>query len=231
MIASCVTPYGPGLLVYDIGVSRNGQIAQYISEWNSPNFHSIMTLLVYCIPLAVLVACIWTRRISLLEGSVGIILLRGGTPDPTTRRLPLARRRRPGRHPAGAGALGDDGPTMGGRWIGGPDHRHPGHPGGPGRFGGVGPARRGLQLSRRAPGTDLHGVHLGRLLGGAPPGHLRRRADGPLRGSCPHRVHGGDEPDPEPRPHPVRRTTSPTSSGHRTRPWRSISPTTIAGTW
>ncbi len=75
VIASCVTPYGPGLLVYDIGVSRNGQIAQYISEWNSPNFHSIMTLLVYCIPLAVLVACLWTRRISLLEGSVGIILL------------------------------------------------------------------------------------------------------------------------------------------------------------
>ncbi len=74
VIASCITPYGPGLLAYDIDVSRNGQIAQYISEWNSPNFHSIMTLLAYCVPLAVLVACIWTRRISLLEGSVGLAL-------------------------------------------------------------------------------------------------------------------------------------------------------------
>ena len=30
--ASCITPYGPGLLAYDVGVSRNGQIAQYISR-------------------------------------------------------------------------------------------------------------------------------------------------------------------------------------------------------
>ncbi len=34
--ASCVTPYGPGLLVYDVGVSLNGQIGLYIAEWNSP---------------------------------------------------------------------------------------------------------------------------------------------------------------------------------------------------
>ncbi len=74
VLASCVTPYGPGLLAYDLAVSRNGQIAQYISEWNSPNFHSVMTLLVYCVPLAVLVACIWRRRIPLLEGSVGLVL-------------------------------------------------------------------------------------------------------------------------------------------------------------
>ena len=72
--ASCITPYGPGLLFYDFGVSRDGQIAKYISEWNSPNFHSVMTLLVYCVPLAVLVACIWTRRIPLLEGTVGLFL-------------------------------------------------------------------------------------------------------------------------------------------------------------
>ncbi|HEX4434802.1 MAG TPA: hypothetical protein VH012_08225 [Acidimicrobiales bacterium] len=74
VIASCLTPYGPGLLAYDVDVSRNGQIAQYISEWSSPNFHSVITLLVYCVPLAVLVACIWTRRIPLLEASVGAIL-------------------------------------------------------------------------------------------------------------------------------------------------------------
>ncbi len=74
VLASCITPYGPGLLVYDVDVARNGQIAQYISEWNSPNFHSVMTLLVYCVPLAVLVACLWSRRIPLLEGTLGVLL-------------------------------------------------------------------------------------------------------------------------------------------------------------
>ncbi len=74
MIASCITPYGPGLLAYDIDVSRNGQIAQSIVEWNSPNFHSELSLLVYGIPLVVLVACVWTRRIPLLEGTLGALL-------------------------------------------------------------------------------------------------------------------------------------------------------------
>jgi len=74
VLASCITPYGPGLLAYDAAVSRNGQIARYISEWNSPNFHSVVTLLLYCIPLTVLVLCIWTRRIALLEVSLGTFL-------------------------------------------------------------------------------------------------------------------------------------------------------------
>jgi hypothetical protein len=74
VVASCLTPYGPGLLAYDVDVSRNGQIAQYVVEWSSPNFHSVMTLLVYCVPLAVLVACLWTRRIPLLEGTLGLVL-------------------------------------------------------------------------------------------------------------------------------------------------------------
>ncbi|HWF17312.1 MAG TPA: hypothetical protein VG244_14090 [Acidimicrobiales bacterium] len=68
--ASCLTPYGPGLLVYDVGVSLNGQIGLYISEWNSPNFHSFMVLLAYCVPLAVLVAAVRTRRIPVLEGTL-----------------------------------------------------------------------------------------------------------------------------------------------------------------
>ena len=74
VLASCITPYGPGLLAYDAAVSRNGQIAHDISEWNSPNFHSVLTLLLYCIPLAVLVVCIWTRRMPLLEISLGLFL-------------------------------------------------------------------------------------------------------------------------------------------------------------
>ncbi len=73
-IASCLTPYGPGLLTYDVAVTRNTQIAQYISEWNSPDFHSLMVVLVYCVPLALLVACLRMRRIPVLEGSLAAFL-------------------------------------------------------------------------------------------------------------------------------------------------------------
>jgi hypothetical protein len=72
--ASCLTPYGPGLLAYDIGVSQNSQIALYISEWNSPNFQSFTDLLVFCVPLAVFVASVRTRRIPVLEGTLGAAL-------------------------------------------------------------------------------------------------------------------------------------------------------------
>ena len=74
LVASCVTPYGPGLLVYDIGVSANGQIGQYIEEWNSPDFHSLAVALVFLVPLVVLVACIRNRRIAVLEGTLGAVL-------------------------------------------------------------------------------------------------------------------------------------------------------------
>jgi hypothetical protein len=74
LAASCLTPYGPGLLSYDIGVSMNGQIGQYINEWNSPNFDSLMVLLAYCIPLAVMVAVARTRRVPVLEGTLAVAL-------------------------------------------------------------------------------------------------------------------------------------------------------------
>ncbi len=74
LLTSCLTPYGPGLLVYDVGVSDNGQIGKYISEWNSPDFHSLATLAVFLVPLAVLVACIWLRRLPVLESSLAALL-------------------------------------------------------------------------------------------------------------------------------------------------------------
>ena len=77
LAASCLTPYGPGLLAYDVGVAHNTQIAQYIEEWNSPNFHSFMTLLVFCVPLAVLVVCLRNRRIPVLEASLAALLFVG----------------------------------------------------------------------------------------------------------------------------------------------------------
>jgi hypothetical protein len=72
--ASCLTPYGPGLLAYDVGVSQNSQIGLYISEWNSPNFHSFMVVLVFCVPLGVAVASLRTRRIPVLEGTLAAAL-------------------------------------------------------------------------------------------------------------------------------------------------------------
>jgi hypothetical protein len=72
--AACVTPYGAGLLTYDMGVARNGQIARYIDEWNSPDFHSLMTVAVFLVPLVVLVACLRTRRLPVLEGTLGALL-------------------------------------------------------------------------------------------------------------------------------------------------------------
>ena len=74
VLASCITPYGPGLLVYDARVSDNGQIGAYISEWNSPNFHSAGVLIVFLVPLAVLVACIWVRRLPVLESTLAAVL-------------------------------------------------------------------------------------------------------------------------------------------------------------
>lgn len=74
VLAACITPYGPGLLAYDVDVSRNGQIGQYISEWNSPDFHSLMVLVVYLVPLGLLVACIRGRRLPLLEGTLAAAL-------------------------------------------------------------------------------------------------------------------------------------------------------------
>ena len=74
LVASCVTPYGPGLLLYDIGVSTNGQIGQYISEWNSPDFHSLAVALVFLVPLVVLVACVRNRHVLVLEGTLGAVL-------------------------------------------------------------------------------------------------------------------------------------------------------------
>jgi hypothetical protein len=75
VVASCVTPYGPSLLVYDLGVSQNSQISLYVQEWNSPNFHSFGMLLCYVVPIAVLGLAVRTRRVPVLEGTLAVALL------------------------------------------------------------------------------------------------------------------------------------------------------------
>jgi hypothetical protein len=75
LAASCLSPYGPALLRYDLGVSMNSQIGQYIQEWTSPNFHSIPVLVTFLVPLAILVFAIRRRRLMVLEVSLTILLV------------------------------------------------------------------------------------------------------------------------------------------------------------
>ena len=201
LAASCITPYGPGLLAYDIGVAGNTQIAHYIDEWNSPNFHSLMVLLVYLVPLTVLVACIRRRRIPVLEGSLAAALF-----------VEALRSQRlvvylmvvavglaavlPSR------AWG----TTARRWAG----------------GGLvvcaifilaAPSVPAGSVSPTLPvqAFDYLGGRHGRIFTeytwgdysiAAPPRHLRRRAHGPLRGPGAHRVLRHHEPDHGPGPDP-----------------------------
>jgi hypothetical protein len=66
-LAACISPYGPKLLVYDLGVSTNNQISQYIVEWLSPDFHSVGMLLSFLVPLLVFIVAVWRRRVMVLE--------------------------------------------------------------------------------------------------------------------------------------------------------------------
>jgi hypothetical protein len=74
-VAACVSPYGPSLLRYDLGVSLNSQIGQYIQEWQSPNFHSLLALVSFGLPLVVLLLVIRTRRLMVLEVSLAIVFV------------------------------------------------------------------------------------------------------------------------------------------------------------
>ena len=217
VLASCLTPYGPGLLVYDVGVSDNGQIGKYISEWNSPDFHSLAVLVVFLVPLAVLVACVWLRRLPVLEASLAAVLfvealrtqrlvvylmlvavgLAASLPvrpawDTTARRW------------AGAGLV-----VLGIVVLAVPSVP----------AGSVSPALpvQAFDYLEPAPGPDLHRVHLGRLFDRPPPRHLRRRADRPVRRPRADRVLRRQRPDHESRSDPRARITCATSCGRRAR--------------
>ena len=112
VLASCLTPYGPGLLAYDVDVARNTQIAQYIAEWNSPDFHSFMVVLVYCVPLIVLVACVRTPPPAGARGITRDDPLRRGAAVAARRHLPHGRRRGIGGGAPGPCALGADGTAL-----------------------------------------------------------------------------------------------------------------------
>jgi hypothetical protein len=77
LLASCVSPYGPTLLTYDLAVARNSQIGQYIEEWKSPDFHSTVVLLTVGVPLVVLILAVRRRGFRLLETTLGAAFFLG----------------------------------------------------------------------------------------------------------------------------------------------------------
>jgi hypothetical protein len=72
-VASCLSPYGPSVLPYDLGVTLNPQIGQYIAEWQSPDFHSVEMLAFYLIPLLVLGLAFRSKRLMVLEFSLSCL--------------------------------------------------------------------------------------------------------------------------------------------------------------
>ena len=77
LLAAFVTPYGPSLLFYDIGVGTNSQIGQYISEWGLPNFHSVVELVTFAIVISVFVFAMRRRRVVVLEATLAVIFFFG----------------------------------------------------------------------------------------------------------------------------------------------------------
>ncbi len=170
LVASCVTPYGPGLLAYDFGVARNGQIAVHRRvELTRLPFRDDAARL--------LCAAGGARDLRLApadplaRGHAGPAALRGGTAVAAVRRLSHGGCRRRGRDPPGAAAVGRHGPALGGGGPGGHRHRDPGDTRGPGRDGGVVAAGAGFRLSRartrdasslRTPGATTRSPATGR---------------------------------------------------------------------
>ncbi|HEY2214946.1 MAG TPA: hypothetical protein VGH31_07820, partial [Acidimicrobiales bacterium] len=77
VVASFISPYGPGLLLYDLKVSTNSQIGQYIKEWASPDFHSVLVLLMVGVPLLVFVLAFRHRPHLVLETTLTALFLVG----------------------------------------------------------------------------------------------------------------------------------------------------------
>jgi hypothetical protein len=77
VLAACISPYGPHLLTYDLGVATNAQIGEYIQEWQPPDFHSLLVLSLVLVPLAVLIAAVRRRQVQLLETTLAVAFMIG----------------------------------------------------------------------------------------------------------------------------------------------------------
>lgn len=62
LLATCVNPHGPYLLTYALKVSASGKLAQYIQEWQSPDFHSLLVMLAVAGPVVAVLLILATGR-------------------------------------------------------------------------------------------------------------------------------------------------------------------------
>ena len=58
LLATFANPHGPGLLRYEMHVVLAPQLANFIQEWQSPNFHDLLFMLAIIGPVAILVAAL-----------------------------------------------------------------------------------------------------------------------------------------------------------------------------
>lgn len=83
LVAACVNPHGPGLLRYALADSANSRIGNLIAEWQPPDFHIMLLLLLVVGPLAVLLLWLSSRDdaidwpLSVLTGGLLIATLHG----------------------------------------------------------------------------------------------------------------------------------------------------------
>ncbi|HZU73365.1 MAG TPA: hypothetical protein VE990_11410 [Acidimicrobiales bacterium] len=56
VLSTLVNPHGPGLLSYAYHVSSSGQLSALITEWQSPDFHSAVLILLILVPAAAVLA-------------------------------------------------------------------------------------------------------------------------------------------------------------------------------
>lgn len=73
--ALAVTPWGPGLALYDLRLSFNPELSREVSEWGSADFHNPLTILTLVGLLTVLGVGLWRRRLRVIEGGLGVVLL------------------------------------------------------------------------------------------------------------------------------------------------------------
>ena len=60
-LATFLNPHGPSLWAYAAKVATNPAIARYILEWQSPNFHDLLLLVLVLLPVGVTVAALVAR--------------------------------------------------------------------------------------------------------------------------------------------------------------------------
>ena len=115
VVASCITPYGPGLLTYDVGVAATARSRSTSTEWNSPGLpfaHGAAGLLRSVGRAGRVHPPAAASRCS--RASLGGRPLRRGAADPAPGRLPHGGGGRPGGLLSRCAGLGGDGR----RWAG-----------------------------------------------------------------------------------------------------------------